>query len=179
MLTTDATVLVVVDVQDRLVPSMHQLESMIDNQKRLIKGMAALKVPMLCTEQNPKGLGATIPEIASLLQGVATISKNCFGCADSPVFMQTLADIGRKNVLLAGIETHICVYQTAIGLIEAGYHVEVVADACSSRRPENMQIGLYKANNAGAEITCVETALFELLKVAEGPRFKEILKIVK
>lgn len=179
MLITGATVLVVVDVQDKLVPTMHQLEALIDNQTRLIKGMAALEVPILCTEQNPKGLGATIPELAALLSGVETISKNCFGCADSPTFMQSLADIGRKNVLLAGIETHICVYQTAIGLIEAGYHVEVVADACSSRRPENMQIGLYKANNAGAEITCVETALFELLKVAEGPRFKEILGIVK
>lgn len=179
MLTTDATVLIVVDVQDKLVPSMHQLESLIDNQKRLIMGMAVLEVPMLCTEQNPKGLGATIPEIAALLEGVETVSKNCFGCAESPDFMQKLADTGRKNVLLAGIETHICVYQTAIGLIEAGYHVEVVADACSSRRPENMQIGLYKANNAGAEITCVETVLFELLKVAEGPRFKDILKIVK
>lgn len=179
MLTTDATVLIVVDVQARLVPSMHQLETLIDNQTRLIKGMAVLEVPMICTEQNPKGLGATVPEIAALLQGVEVISKNCFSCSDNPDFMQRLADLGRKKVLLAGIETHICVYQTALGLIQAGYHVEVVADACSSRRPENIQIGLYKANNAGAEITCVETALFELLKVAEGPRFKEILQIVK
>lgn len=179
MLTTDTTVLVVIDVQEKLVPSMHQLDVLIDNQRRLISGMRALEVPMLCTEQNPKGLGKTVPEIAALLEGVETISKNCFGCSDSEPFMQRLKNLKRKNVLLAGIETHICVYQTALGLIQAGYHVEVVADACSSRRPENMQIGLYKANSAGAEITCVETALFELLKVAEGPRFKEILKIVK
>lgn len=179
MLTIDSTALVVIDVQAKLVKSMHQLEALIDNQSRLIRGMAALEVPMLCTEQNPQGLGATIPELAALLPGVESISKNCFSCGDSPAFMQALAALGRKSVLLAGIETHICVYQTALGLIQAGYHVEVVADACSSRRPENIQIGLYKANNAGAEITCVETALFELLKVAEGPRFKEILQIVK
>jgi nicotinamidase-related amidase len=179
MLTTDSTVLVVVDVQDKLVKTMQQLDVLIDNQTRLVRGMAALEVPMLCTEQNPKGLGATIPEIAALLPGVETISKNCFSCTDSQPFMQSLAGLDRKNVLLAGIETHICVYQTAIGLIQAGYHVEVVADACSSRRADNIQIGLYKANNAGAEITSVETALFELLKVADGPRFKEILQIVK
>jgi nicotinamidase-related amidase len=175
----DATVLVVIDVQEKLVKPMHQMEALIDNQHRLIRGMLALDVPMLCTEQNPNGLGGTIPEIASLLEGVAAISKNCFSCSDSEPFMQSLKNLNRKNVLLAGIETHICVYQTALGLIQAGYHVEVVADACASRRPENNQIGLYKANNAGAEITSVETALFELLKVAEGPIFKEILKIVK
>ena len=179
MLTTDTTVLVVIDVQEKLVRPMHQVDALIDNQRRLISGMLAMDVPILCTEQNPKGLGRTVPQIAALLEGVEAISKNCFSCSDSENFLQNLKDLNRNNVLLAGIETHICVYQTALGLISQGYHVEVVADACSSRRPENSQIGLYKANNAGAEITSVETALFELLKVAEGPVFKEILKIVK
>ena len=179
MLTIDSTVLVVIDVQEKLVKPMHQLDALLDNQGRLIKGMTVLDVPMLCTEQNPNGLGRTVPEIADLLTSAETISKTCFSCCDSESFMLKLKDLNRTKVLLAGIETHICVYQTALGLIQNGYHVEVVADACSSRRPENNQIGLYKANNAGAEITCVETALFELLKVAEGPKFKEILGIVK
>ena len=179
MLKSDSTVLVIIDVQEKLVKPMHRVESLIDNQQRLIRGMTALEVPILCTEQNPGGLGRTVSEIAELLNPAQITSKNCFSCADSRPFMDNLAKINRKSALLAGIETHICVYQTAMGLLDAGYHIEVVADACSSRRPENHQIGLYKANNAGAEITSVETALFELLGVAEGPRFKEILQIVK
>jgi hypothetical protein len=179
MLKTDTTVLVVVDLQEKLVRPMHQMDALIDSQRRLIGGILALGVPVLCTEQNPTGLGKTLPEIAALLGPVEAVSKNCFSCSDSETFMARLRQLNRKNVLLAGIETHICIYQTALGLIQEGYHVEVVADACSSRRPENNQIGLYKANNAGAEITSVETALFELLKIAEGPVFKEILQIVK
>lgn len=179
MLDTDTTVLVVIDLQEKLVRPMHQADALIDNQHRLISGMLALGVPLLCTEQNPKGLGRTLPDIADLLGGVEPIGKNCFSCTYSEAFMEELRRLDRKNVLLAGIETHICVYQTALGLIREGYHVEVVADACSSRRAENNRIGLYKASNAGAEITSVETALFELLKIAEGPVFKEILQIVK
>jgi nicotinamidase-related amidase len=179
MLKTENTILAVIDLQEKLVRPMHQPDALIDNQRRLIRGMLALGVPMLCTEQNPGGLGKTLPEIAALLSEVEPISKNCFSCSDSKTFMDRLRRFNRKNVLLAGIETHICVYQTALGLIHEGYHVEVVADACASRRPENNQIGLYKASNGGAEITSVETALFELLKIAKGPVFKEILKIVK
>ncbi len=179
MLTTATTVLVAIDLQEKLVKSMHQRDSLVDNQSRLLRGAQALNVPVICTEQNPQGLGATIPELAALLPGFAPIAKTSFSCCDSKRFMARLDELNRTNILVAGIETHVCVYQTAMDLIQAGYHVEVVADACASRTPENKQIGLYKCNNAGTEITSVETVLFELLKVAEGPVFKEILQIVK
>lgn len=102
-----------------------------------------------------------------------------FSCCGEPRVLEALAALGRRQVLLAGIEAHVCVYQTAADLVEAGYEVEIVADAASSRTAANREIGLQKARDAGAIITCVETALFELLRSADAPQFKAILKLVK
>ncbi len=179
MLNRADTVLLIVDVQEKLVRAIHDSEDLVLKARQLVQGARALEVPILCTEQNPKGLGPTVPEIAAAMPGVQPISKFSFGCGACEGFVHALQAAGRRNVLLAGIETHVCVYQTARELLEKGYHVEVVADACSSRTPQNRQIGLDKMRGAGAEITSVETVLFELMQVAEGPLFKEILKIVK
>ena len=135
-------------------------------------------MPILWAEQNPQGLGATVREIASLLPG-RPIPKRSFSCCGESRFMQALTDLGRRQVLLAGIEAHVCVYQTAMDLMERGFEVHVVADAVSSRTILNKDIALRTMRDAGASITSVETALFELLRVAEGEKFKEILKIVK
>jgi len=178
MLERDNTVLVLVDVQAKLVPAMAERDLLINGVRKLVRGMGVLGVPVVRTEQNPAGLGPTVAEVADLLAGAA-ITKTAFGCCGAPAFVDALGGLGRKQVLLAGIEAHVCVYQTAAGLLEAGYEVQVVADAIASRLPSNKAIACAKMTAAGAAITSVEMALFELLGVAEGPAFKEILKIVK
>ncbi len=142
-------------------------------------GAQALDVPILLTEQYPEGMGSTIPEIAELLDGVKPLAKTSFSCCGDDGFTEAFANVGREQALLVGIETHICVWQTAYDLLESDYEVHVVADAVSSRKAENKHIGLENMRDSGAIMTCTETALFELLRVAEGPKFKKILKLVK
>jgi nicotinamidase-related amidase len=179
MLTGADTLLLIVDIQEKLVRAMHDREDLIRKAQQLVQGARVLNLPILCTEQNPKGLGPTVPDIAAHLPAASPISKFSFGCCACEDFERALQASARRNLLLAGIETHVCVYQTALELLAQGYRVEVVADACSSRTLSNKQIGLDKMRAAGAAVTSVETALFELLKVAEGPIFKQILNIVK
>ncbi len=179
MLTTDNSVLLLVDIQGKLAHSMHAKESLFQNLKKLIKGMRVLEVPILWAEQNPKGLGPTIAEISGLLPDVQAIPKYSFSCYKNKEIRQALENLNRRNILVAGIETHVCVYQTVRDLSKAHYDVQLVADAVSSRTLENKQIGLEKCKSTGAAITSVETALFELLQVAEGERFKAILEIVR
>jgi nicotinamidase-related amidase len=158
---------------------MHEKERLFRNLQTLVKGIQVLEVPTLWMEQNPEGLGPTIPEIANLLTDITPISKMSFSCCQTPPFVKALTGLNRKQVLIAGIEAHICVYQTTAELIDMGYAVHVVADAVSSRTEENKTIGLQKMKDAGASWTSVETLLFELLRVAEGEKFKTMLKIVK
>ncbi|MCK4624429.1 MAG: hydrolase [Phycisphaerae bacterium] len=178
MLKVDNTILVVIDVQGKLAQSMHEKASLFENLTKLIQAAGILEIPIVWTEQYPEGLGPTIPEIAELLPGEA-ISKVAFSCCGERRFVEAMEKLGRNQVLLCGIETHVCVYQTAIDLLGTAYEVEVVADAVSSRAPDNKAIGLGKMQAAGASITCVETAIFELLEVAGGEKFKAILSIVK
>jgi nicotinamidase-related amidase len=179
MLTRNNTALIVIDVQGKLARLMHEKEALFQNLQRLIKGAQALHIPILWTEQNPEGLGPTIPEIAGLLSEATPSPKISFSCCGDDSFTQKLKATGRKQFLIAGIETHICVYQTARDLLNDSYGVEVVVDAVSSRTQANKEIGLEKMRDAGARMTSTETALYELLQVAKGDQFKEILKIVK
>ncbi|MBO8128142.1 MAG: hydrolase [Peptococcaceae bacterium] len=179
MLDREHTVLVVIDVQEKLARTMHAREILFDNLQRLIKGSKVLDVPVLLVEQYPKGLGPTIDEVKELLPGIRPIVKDTFNCCDNDEFVKMLAAFSRKQVLVAGIEAHICVYQTAVGLQDLGYEVQVVADAVSSRALGNKEIGLRKMERYGVDITSVETALFELLRAARGEEFKEILSIIK
>jgi len=180
MIECDNTVLVVVDIQEKLARVIHERDALVSAADKLIRGAAALGLPVVHTEQNPDGLGPTVPELAQHLDG-EPITKLAFSCCGEPAFTEALAATaaGRQKVLLAGIETHVCVYQTAADLLAADYEVHVVADAVGSRTPENRAIGLARMKDAGAQVTSVEMALFELLQVAEGPAFKAILKIVK
>ncbi len=179
MLKAEKTILTVVDVQGKLAHLMHEKEALFENLRKVIRGIQVLGIPIIWVEQNPKGLGPTIPEIADLLSDVQPIAKLSFNCCRNDYFVQALKATARDQVLLAGIETHICIYQTAIGLLSQGYEVQVVTDAVSSRTAQNKEVGLQKMRDAGVSLTSTETALFELLEVAEGERFKEILKIVK
>ena len=178
MLRTSDTAVVIVDVQTKLIRAIHQAERMVDNARRLIAAAAVLDLPVVWTEQNPRALGPTVSELADLLTG-EPIAKMTFSCCGSWRFLDELANHEKPQVLLAGIETHVCIYQTAVDLMAAEYEVHVVADAISSRDPENRSVGLQKMRDGGAEITTVETAIFELLVTAEDDRFGEILKIVK
>lgn len=179
MLRTDNTALLIVDVQGNLAHLMHEKENLFENLTKIIKGAQILKVPILLVEQNPAGLGPTIPELAGLFTDLTPVSKISFSCCGNEIFLRKLQALQPKNILVAGIETHVCVYQSVRDLIKAGYTVEIIADAVSSRNVENKRIGLEKIRDAGAQITSVETALFELLEAAEGDRFKRIIEIVK
>ena len=179
MITTEDTALVIIDVQEKLIPAMHDQEALLDNLKRMVKGARVLGLPILFTEQNPAGLGPTVPEIAELLPDEKPVSKFSFSSCDTEAFMEELKAVNRQNILIVGIEAHVCVYQTAVDLVNLNYNVQVVADAVDSRTNRNKHIGLEKSKAAGADITSTEIALFELLKIAKGDAFKEIIKIVK
>lgn len=179
MLTTDNTLLVLVDVQGKLAQLMDGREALFENLQKLVQGVQVLGLPFIWLEQNPAGLGPTIPELAGLLQGQKPIAKFSFSCCGNEAFVAALQATERKQVLLAGIETHVCIYQTAADLLNSGYEVEVVADGVSSRTAQNRQLALQKMQQLGARLTSTEMALFELLGRAEGPVFKAMLKIVK
>ncbi|WP_372678673.1 hydrolase [Desulfosarcina sp.] len=179
MLKRENALLLIVDVQGKLAHLMHEKERLFDNLQKLIKGIQVLGMPVLWVEQNPIGLGPTIPEVADLLPDSRPIDKMSFSSCRNDRFLQALKALDRSQVLIAGIETHICVYQTAVDLVKMGLEVQVMTDAVSSRTPENKAIGLQRMRDAGAGWTSVETALFELLGVAEGETFKALLKIVK
>ncbi len=180
MLKADGSVLVVVDVQGKLARLMHGRESLFASLGKLIRGARELELPIVWAEQNPEGLGPTIPEVSKFMpEGLAPIPKFSFSCCGEPRFIEALEKTGRKQVLICGIEAHICVYQTALELTERGCEVHLVADAVSSRNPMNRDVALMKLGRGGVSLTTVEMALFEMLGVAEGPKFKQIVKIVK
>jgi nicotinamidase-related amidase len=179
MLATENSVLVLVDVQEKLARAMHEKEALLESTVKLVQGAKVLGLPILWTEQNPNGLGSTVPEVAELLSDLQPVTKLSFSCCGEIRFMERLKGLNRKQALVAGIESHVCVYQTVMDLLNLRYEVQVVADAVGSRTPENKAVGLERCKELGASITSTETALFELLRVAEGDKFKQMLKVVK
>lgn len=175
---TDA-VLVIVDIQGNLAQAMFGKENLFANAVKLIKGVKALNIPIIITEQIPQKLGKTLPQIAGEIEEFNPIAKESFSCWDEQIFKEKLDSLSRKHVVLIGIECHVCVYQTALDLIANGYHVHLVADSVSSRTPENRQIGIEAMKSAGARITGTEMVLFEMLRTAADPKAKDFFKIVK
>ncbi|MBS3734569.1 MAG: hydrolase [Phycisphaerae bacterium] len=178
MLTVDNTILAVVDIQGKLAALIHQRDALYANVATLIGAAEALDLAILRTEQAPDKLGPTVREVAECLDR-PPITKTAFSCCGEPAFNDALRAAGRRQVLLTGIETHICIFQTAADLVADGFEVHVVADAVSSRTAENRQIGLDRARAAGATITSVECALFELLRTAEHPAFRQIARLIR
>jgi nicotinamidase-related amidase len=178
-LNIDKTLLVLIDFQEKLFPVMHEKEKLLKNVLKLIRGVQVLELPVIMTEQYPKGLGPTLPEIKNLLPDIKPLEKVCFNCCDEESFCRAVDGLRRPQVLVAGIEAHICVYQTAMAMSRTGHQVQVVGDCVSSRDPENKIAALFKMGAAGVSPTTTEMALFELLKVASGDRFKQISNIVK
>lgn len=172
-------VIVVVDVQERLCPAMppDALARLVKYVKALAGCARALALPVLLTEQYPQGLGATLPELRELLP--APLSKLHFSCGADPGFMAALAATRRHQVILAGMEAHVCVFQTARDLVAAGYDVHVCADAVTSRAEEHRQIGLALCRDAGAVVTTAETAIFDLLHRCATPEFKAVTPLLR
>jgi hypothetical protein len=158
---------------------MQDKETLLQNLEKLVKGAGVLELPVILTEQYPKGLGPTLPEIAELLPGVQPVEKLCFSSCGEEGFRRALEASGRRQVLLAGIEAHICVYQTAVDLLGQGYDVRILADGVASRDNGNRDVCLIEMSRRGIGLTTVEMALFELLKVAGGDKFKQLSNIVK
>ena len=179
MLAMEKTVFILIDVQGKLAQLMHEKEILFENLQKVIKGLTILGVPIVWVEQIPKNLGPTLPEIARLMPGLEPVAKTSFSCCGNNTIMQKLRQLNRNQVLLAGIETHVCVYQTALDLINSSYEVQVIADAVSSRNQENKKIGLNRIERAGGLITGMEMVLFELIGSADAPKFKDVIKIVK
>ena len=169
----------VVDVQGKLAQSMHGKEALFKNIQILIKSAKILSVPIIWCQQVPKSLGPTLPRIAQLLVDNEPIDKASFSCCGQEQFNSKLNILGRRQVLLCGIETHVCIYQTAAELLERSYDVTVIADAVSSRAPENKQTAINRMEAMGVNISSTEMALFELLRTAEHPQFKQIVRMIK
>jgi len=178
-LKKENTALVVIDVQGKLAQLMYNREELFANLKRMIKGAKILGLPILWTEQYPQGLGPTDPDIAQLMTDLRPLVKDTFSCCDDDNFVDALKQLNRRQLLLTGIETHVCIYQTASQLLEQDYQVEVVYDAVSSRTAQNKQLGLERMRAKGAGVVSTEMCLFELLRVARGEQFKAVLNIVK
>ncbi len=169
----------VVDVQERLVPAIFERERVVQNTVRLLKGAAILGVPFFATEQYRKGLGATVPEVAGAVAGFAPIEKLAFSACGAAGFLAGLKAKRVSDVLLCGVEAHVCVAQTCLDLLEERFQVFVAADAVSSRTPENYRVGLDRMRAAGAVVVSTEMALFELLGQAGTEEFKQVLGLVK
>jgi hypothetical protein len=179
MLKPDDTLLALIDVQGKLAHLMHDRETLFLNLERCIRGAQILQIPILCIEQNPPGLGATIPEISRLLDEYQPMAKTSFSCIKNGAIKKQLLSLKRNQILVAGIETHVCVYQSVNDMLSLDFRVEVIADAVSSRTPENRRYGLQKMQHAGAALTTTEMCLFELVADCEKPEFRQILQLVK
>jgi nicotinamidase-related amidase len=171
--------LVVIDVQERLLPVIFEKERVVENAVRLLKGAAALGLPIIVTEQYRKGIGPTVPEITGAIAEFAPFEKLAFSACGAPGFLEALAAKGLTDLALCGIEAHVCVCQTCLELLDRGFRCFVVADAISSRTPANHQLAVERMRQAGAVIVSTEMLLFELLERAGTPEFKQILALVK
>jgi nicotinamidase-related amidase len=174
------TCLVVIDVQERLFPHINEHNDLEKNLNTLILGIKELEIPIIVTEQYTKGLGFTLDSIKeSLSDDYKPLEKKAFSCCGDDDFLAALRMLNKKNVLLSGIETHVCVLQTAIDLREKGFNVGIVADCASSRKLTDKEYALERMKQEGVYITSKESILFELLKESGTPTFKAISKLVK
>ena len=180
-LEAEQCALIVVDMQEKLLPPIWEKERLVRNVQLLIRLAGILKIPALVSTQYAKGLGNTVPDIASMLPDTPAIDKLMFSCFGSDVFCSLLKRLPgqRTTVLLCGMETHICVMQTALGALREGYLVHVAADAVSSRTELNWRIGLDRMRAAGAIVSSTEMMIYELLRSSGAPAFREMLPHLK
>ena len=178
MITGQNTGLIIVDIQGKLAECMHEKESLFKHTSLLIEGAKLLDLPIVWVEQLPEKLGKTHDKVAQHLEGKA-YAKSSFSALGSPEIKTAIESHDVNHWILAGIETHICVYQTARDLLAMNYQVHIACDAVSSRTAENKALGIAAMQAAGAKLTGAEMALFELQKEAQGDTFKQLIKLVK
>jgi len=168
-----------VDVQEKLFPHMDQHDELLRRTRILLEGLQLLQVPLLVTEQYPKGLGSTLEPLSMLLDKQDVIEKLSFSCCGEAAFSDTLRSLDRSTIILCGIEAHVCVLQTAVDLLEGGFAVVVVEDCISSRNPEDKRVAVERMRSEGAVISTCESLLFELTEVAGTDEFKAISRLIK
>jgi nicotinamidase-related amidase len=179
-LSRESAALAVIDMQEAFRPVISDFGEVASRIAKAVEGARLLEVPVILTEQYPKGLKHTAQEIvASLPAELKAIEKSCFSSCGSDDFLSQLVGRDIKQVLICGIEAHICVLQTCLDLLERGFEVFVLVDCITSRKPENKQVALARLEQAGAIHSTLEMALFEMLRTADSPQFKAIQKLVK
>lgn len=176
LLTAESSTLLLVDLQERLMPVIHDGPSVVANTRRLAEGAGLLDVPVCATEQNPAGLGPTVPEVAAFPQLV--MAKTAFGAVAEAAFA-TLLPPGTEEVVVAGCEAHVCVLQTVLGLLAKRHRVLLVADAVGSRDPRNRDLAIDRMQRHGAEVVSTEMVLFEWLRDSHHPRFREVHQLIR
>jgi len=179
LLNADSTGVVLIDVQEKLMPVMGRQEKVTENILRLLHLSNLYNLPLVLTEQYPKWLGSTLPELKEVLTFYDPIEKLHFNCCDVDTFNTRLESEDLKNIILMGVETHICIFMTCISLLEKGYKIHVPQDAVDSRTDENWRVGLELMREAGALITSTETIIYQILNKAGTKEFKEMLKRIK
>ncbi|MBI5883295.1 MAG: hydrolase [Elusimicrobia bacterium] len=180
MLKAEQTVLLVVDIQEKFRAVIHGMDQVIRSVRVLVEAAKALSLPIVVSEQYPKGLGRTVREILEAVPAEARVlEKTSFGCLGDEALFKALQALGRRQVLVAGIEAHVCVNQTVHGLLDAGYEPHVVSDAVSSRNPADRAAAMEKMTGSGAVPCCVEMALFEMMRDARHPAFKAVQALIR
>ena len=180
VLRPERTALVVVDLQEKLLPAIASRERVLRNSVLLLKLADVLALPVVLTTQYSRGLGPTVPDVLMAAPGAAPLDKVSFGCFGSPEFLDRLKSLGgRDQLVVAGIESHICVAQTVLGALERGYTVHVASDAVGSRSEENRAVGIGRMERAGALVSSTEMAIYELLGRSDGSAFKKMLPLLK
>ncbi|MCF6300521.1 MAG: hydrolase [Proteobacteria bacterium] len=171
--------LIVIDVQGRLAHLMHKKKRLFKQLKIMIKAAQILELPIFWLEQYPQGLGRTIPEISELLDDYPLIEKNSFSACGAAEFIIKLNDCKKNQLIITGIEAHVCVYQTVRDLLQADFKVAINQDAISSRVKSNKKLALHRMQQAGATLTSTEMILFEIMQTAKHPEFKKISNLLK
>jgi nicotinamidase-related amidase len=178
-LTLDRSALVVIDLQERFRDLIHGMDQVLERSQRLIGFCRQLEIPVLVTEQYPRGLGVTVSEIREACRPFTAFEKNSFSCAGGKGFLEALRATKRNQVVLCGIETHVCVYQTACDLLRDGFQVALAADAVSSCRPADRELALQRLRHLGADIMGSQMIMFEMLRAAGTPEFKRVAAFLK
>ncbi len=179
ILSREKTALLIIDIQEKILAVMQNPDEVIKNTIKLIKGFKVLNIPIFYTEQYPKGLGQTSLPLLKELEGLSPIQKMSFSCSGAGNFFTRLKDNNVSQVVIAGIESHVCVQQTALDLVANGFQADVIADAISSRKESDYKFAIERMRSNGIEITSTEAVLFELLNICGTEEFKEISRIVK
>lgn len=179
MFSPENAILLVIDIQGKLARLMHRRDQLFRNVSTLIQAASILEMPVVVTEQVPEKIGKTIPEITKLLKDCRPIIKQSFSCCGEDRFVQEIETLNRKQVIVAGIETHVCIYQTVCDLLNRNFEIQVVGDAVSSRTEANKCFGLDRIKSLGGGITSTEMIICELLRTCEHPQFRKVVGLIK